>query len=251
VKRPALLVTLLVVGCECYLTNTPTPDAAIDAFVPPPDAAFSWCQTLEGAYRCWSDDCPVGICTSCFPLDSTDAAQSLCFGGLGDPNGTELCNLGNSTCRDGKLCALFAAEPAPQAGGCGQPEVCATLRARDANALCHYLDGTPFMSGAIPSSPCPEGLRGLACGPACGECDPGFRCFGPSEHSGVGHCGLADNSPDRPACGTVGDTTFDCVGGRRCLHFVAPGSLPAFGSCLDPASCQLLAERMPERFRCD
>ncbi|MBX7192185.1 MAG: hypothetical protein K1X94_09015 [Sandaracinaceae bacterium] len=131
------------------------------------------------------------------------------------------------------------------------PEVCATLRDFEDTRRCHYLDGTPFITGDIPPTPCPGAARGIACGPGCGECDVGFECFGTSEHSGVGHCGLAEQSPPRPACGTVGDTTLTCEGARRCLRFVAPSDVEPFGSCLDATTCARLEEVMPERFRCE
>jgi hypothetical protein len=249
-NRWVAVALALTAGCECYPTNTLTPDAATDAYTPPPDAAFSVCRTEQGAYRCGTEQCPATICSSCYLFDPESPAQSLCFGTIGDADGIVACDLAESPCSDETLCALISSD-SPQGGGCATREVCETLLARRDTALCHYLDGTRYQTGAIPPTSCPAGLRGLACGPGCGECDPGFRCFGPSEHSGVGHCGLADNSPDRVACGTVGDTTLNCEGMRRCLQFVAPSVEAPFGSCLDASSCQRLADAMPERFRCD
>lgn len=244
---------VFLIGCECYQVNPLPPDAAPDAFaadayLPPPDVAFSQCENEHGAFECNTEECPRAICTTCFPAQS-GPGLAFCMDGLGGTEGAHVCSLAGP-CVDGRLCATGAGS-LPPSGVCAVPEVCATLRDFENTRRCHYLDGTPFITGDIPPTPCPGAARGIACGPGCGECDVGFECFGTSEHSGVGHCGLAEQSPPRPACGTVGDTTLTCEGARRCLRFVAPSDVEPFGSCLDATTCARLEELMPERFRCE
>jgi hypothetical protein len=243
-------------GCECYQINPLPEDASIDArvhvddaYAPPPDAAFSECRDENGAFECGTDACPRELCLSCYPARP---GVRFCMEGLEGPEGASVCSL-RSGCPDPLLCATapLATPDSRPSGVCALPQVCRTLRTIDEGLRCHYLDGTAFVTGEIPATPCPEEARGLACGPGCGECDAGFECFGTSEQSGIGHCGLADQSPPRPACGRVGDTTLTCEGGRRCLHFVAPSDVPPFGACLDATTCSRLGELMPERFACE
>ncbi len=253
------LCALVLAGC--YAVSAPD-DAGRDAALPfDANVLLASCATATGAVRCRSEGCPPSICSTCFPVDfmgtllpPDEPGPAYCLSGVDfEPaGGLSGCSIANSGCQTGEFCGLRP-NSAGDGGWCVVPEVCAQYLADgNPNWRCIYEDETPYATGHVPRSPCPESVRGVACGTGCGECGATETCFGPSEESGVGVClpRRRDVFVDRQPCGTMGGETMACDGGTRCLRF-ATTAPSVFGSCVAPTVCSQLAAAMPERFVCD
>ncbi|GAB4207187.1 MAG: hypothetical protein OHK0013_24580 [Sandaracinaceae bacterium] len=233
------------------------------------DAAFSGdanvdlaaCTTATGAVRCNTPECPISLCSSCYPFwdEPERPTPAYCMRGadLLPLGGLRSCDrLSFYQCDPDNLCAVGRPprHDTNDTGECATAPVCAQYVAEDNPYYqCIYGDGTAFRTGEVPRTPCPASVRGLACGQGCARCGEGEVCFGASEQSGVGLCLPATpwGGPDSRACGEGVDRSWACEPGEACVRFVVSAPISdRLGMCVPPATCAALAEAMPERFAC-
>lgn len=259
--RHLVVALAAALAAGCY-EATARDDAGTDAaFTSDANVDLAACTTATGAVRCNTPECPLAICSNCYPFwdEPERATPSYClrgadFGPLGWFAG---CNRRSfELCEAGELCVVDrpVRHDLNDTGYCATAPVCAQYVAEDNPYFqCIYGDGTAFRTGEVPRTPCPASVRGRACGAGCARCREGEVCFGASEQSGVGLCLPARpwGGPESRACGEAVDRSWACERGEACVRFVVSAPVSdRLGMCVAAETCAALADAMPERFAC-
>jgi hypothetical protein len=255
-----LLIGVAAIGCGCYGSHPGdhTRDGGVDA-MRTADATEGgldspWCRTDSGVEQCGIEGCPFLRCAChAFPPPTL---EGLCMAPPGDIPLELTCQVDFGCGIEGQLCndmGQTARGDEYRGNLCAEPNLCAEMLTRGYPHRCFYQDASPFEGSPIPEDPCPPSARPFVCGPACGECEAGRRCFGLSERSGLGFCLSVPFSEAGESCGVHGRL---CAPEEGCLHFVPPVGVRVdpsgvTGRCLPEDRCRELEGTLPERFRCD
>lgn len=184
------------------------------------------CETLDGVpYSSTHCECPSDSTGTIVVRRRGLEVERLC----GEPS-----DASPAGCADG-----LASRALAQADGldgtadlsdtCHAPTAClaAARLIQTESVLCLYADGTPVLTGNVPSGPpCAELVQG-ECSRGC-ACDTDHECYGLSEASAVGACAGVDS-----ACGGSGCPSA-CMVSR---------DGPVLGRCVERAACDAVSAR--------